>query len=177
MEVIMSADYKKNKGLTLTELIITLSVASILLAIAAPSFSGIIKNNRMVTQINELVAGLNLARSEAIKQGADVTVCMSNDSTSCSGTWSNGWIVFSDPDRDANVDAGEIIHRVYIPPKNGAVLTSSLSQVTFNSEGFSVGYDGSFLLCDDRGDASAKGVETSETGSVRTAQPAELSSC
>lgn len=59
----MKAKLQKHAGFTLIELIITLSVASILLAIAAPSFTGMIKDNRLITQINDFSASLNLGRS------------------------------------------------------------------------------------------------------------------
>lgn len=166
-------------GLTLIELVITISVAAILLAVAAPSFSEIIKNNRMTTQLNELVAGLNVARSEAIKRADFVTVCMSSDSTTCTGNWSDGWIVFPDFNNDGVVSAGETVFRVYAAPSTSAILSSTVNlndRITFDSEGRSVGYDGRYLLCDDRGDSNKKGLVTSNTGQVRTAQSSDLQS-
>jgi len=167
----------RTRGLTLIELVITLSIAAILLAIAAPSFSAIIQNNRMVTQVNELVAGLNLARSEAIKRGDNVTVCGSNDGSSCGGNWLDGWIVFSDLDNDGNVDAGETIVRVYSPSNNAAVLSFPRTHITYSSEGYTVGFDGRFLLCDDRGDPNRRGLVTFNNGRVQLATAEELMSC
>lgn len=167
----------RTSGLTLIELVITLSIAAILLAIAAPSFSAIIQNNRMVTQVNVLVAGLNLARSEAIKRGDNVTVCRSNDGSSCSGNWVDGWIVFSDLDNDGNVDAGEPVVRTYSSSNTAATLTSTRNRFTFNSEGYSVGFEGTFLFCDSRGDADRRGLALAGSGRVRVAGLAELASC
>jgi len=167
-------------GLTLIELLITLSIAAILLTTAAPSFTDIIKNNRMTTQLNELVAGLNVARSEAIKRANFVTVCMSSDYTNCNGNWSDGWIVFPDFNNDGVVSAGETVFRVYVASSTAAVLSATVNlddRITFDSEGRSVAYDGQFLLCDDRGDANRKGLVTSNTGQVRTAQSSDLPSC
>ncbi len=59
-------------GFTLIELMITLVVGAILLVVAVPSFLNFQKDNRRITQLNELVSGLNLARSEATKSNATV---------------------------------------------------------------------------------------------------------
>jgi len=167
-----------NRGITLVELIITLSIAAILLAIAAPSFSDIVRNNKMTTQLNELAASLNLARSEAIKRSSYVTVCKSNDSASCGGDWKNGWIVFPDLDNSGTVNNAETVLRVYVPPKNGAQLTSTIDEVIFDAEGYSVNYSNKkFQLCDIRGDSNKKGLITSNTGRIRIAQALELSNC
>jgi len=167
-----------NRGLTLVELVITLSIAAILLAIATPSFSVIIKNHKMTAQLNELVAGLNLARSEAIKRSSSVTVCKSNDSQSCGGGWNDGWIVFADPDNSGSINNNETILRVSVSPNNGAILSSTIDEIIFDAEGYSVSYSNkTFRLCDDRGDSYKRGLVTSNTGRIRTAQTSELSSC
>ncbi|MCA1805453.1 MAG: GspH/FimT family pseudopilin [Xanthomonadaceae bacterium] len=64
----------KITGFTLIELMVTISIAAILLAIGVPSFQAIIENNRLATQSNELITAVNLARSEAIKRSCDITI-------------------------------------------------------------------------------------------------------
>ena len=54
---------KKQNGFTLVELMIGLAIAAIVLSIGVPSFGDLMRNNRMTTQVNELVGALNLARS------------------------------------------------------------------------------------------------------------------
>ena len=44
-----------NKGFTLIELLITLVIAAILVTIAVPNFSGLVQNNRLITQTNSLI--------------------------------------------------------------------------------------------------------------------------
>lgn len=89
---------KRSRGFTLIELMITLVLAAIILTLAVPGFQDIIRNNRAATQANELVTALGLARSEAVKRGARVSLCPSADQASCTGgtDWSGGWIVFRD---------------------------------------------------------------------------------
>jgi len=89
---------KRSRGFTLIELMITLLLAAIILALGVPGFQDIVRNNRAATQSNELVAALSLARSEAVKRGARVSLCPSTDQATCTGgtNWANGWIVFRD---------------------------------------------------------------------------------
>ena len=97
----------KEPGFTLVELLITIVVATILLAAGVPAFQSFIKNNRVTAQANDLVSAIQLARSEALKRGVNTVVCASNKPAECTGkdTWADGWIVFSDPDRNNALDS------------------------------------------------------------------------
>jgi type IV fimbrial biogenesis protein FimT len=75
------------RGFTLVELMITLAVAAVLLTVAVPSFQAVFQNNRLVSQVNELVTAINLARNEAIKRGVNVTLRAET------GGFQNGWCV------------------------------------------------------------------------------------
>lgn len=84
-------------GFTLIELIVTISIVTILASIAIPSFTALIRSNQLTAGTNELVSALVLARSEALKRSNNVSLCASVNQTSCSGTdFSKGWIVFLD---------------------------------------------------------------------------------
>lgn len=102
------------RGVTLIELMVGVVVLSIILMFAVPSFRGAIASNRLTTSTNELVSAVALARSEAIRRGARVTICKSADGAACTtaGGWQQGWIVFTDTTRatfDPSVDAGESV--------------------------------------------------------------------
>ena len=86
----------KMQGFNLIELMVTISVLAILLAIATPSFTNIVLGAKLNGYANNLVAGAYLARSEAIKRNSIVQLCVSTNGSSCgAGGWEQGWIILS----------------------------------------------------------------------------------
>lgn len=159
----------RENGFTLIELLVTLSVAAILLAVAVPNFIAFVQNSRLASQANDLVTMLNYARSEAVKRNQRITVCSRATNTSCADTtWDDGLLVFADANGDGDVDGGETVLQIRQDLEGGNSLRSGLSRVTYQSNGFSSGFMGSFRLCDARGTASARAIVISNQGRVRT---------
>jgi type IV fimbrial biogenesis protein FimT len=86
----------------MVELMMVLSISMILLMIGIPSFSAVIKNQKITVALNDLFSAINLARSEAIRRGARVDL-MPTDGDD----WSKGWTVFVDKNNNQAVDAGD----------------------------------------------------------------------
>lgn len=122
-------------GFTIVELVITLTIAGILAAFAAPAMRTFISSQRLTTQANELVADFNLARSEAIKRSGNTGVCSSSNGASCGGTWQNGWIVFVDADNSRTWTGGDSVLRIHEAISNDVTVNSSASAVVFNVSG------------------------------------------
>lgn len=102
----------RQAGFTLTELIVTVAVAAILLTVGIPSFQDMFRRNRAAAHTNEVISALNLARSEAAKRGVRVSLCPSTDQATCSGgtNWNSGWIVFTDTStNDSTVTVGTVL--------------------------------------------------------------------
>ena len=114
------------------ELMITIVVAAIVLALAIPSFRTMIQNNRITAQANELVTALSLARSEAIKRGSPVTVCASDNQSDCNtADWTQGWILFTDDETGAGAPMINTILRVWGPLDGAPTITTSPAGVEF----------------------------------------------
>ncbi len=97
----MTMTPRPQTGVTLIELLVTLSIAVILMAIAVPGFQDFFRRNRVDSAASEFVAALNYARSEAIRRGVRVSVCGSSNPSAASPTcgddkWAEGWVVFVD---------------------------------------------------------------------------------
>ena len=174
----------RGQGFTLVELVTTLAVAGILLSLAVPSFSQFVKNNRLITQANDFVTALNVARSEAIRRGNRVTLCKSSNQVSCAGagSWDQGWIIFVDVNDDGIVsNPATDVFRVHgglggnTTLKGDAVLADYVSYVSSGATQQIGGtpsdtQSGMLVLCDDRGFISnAKGIQISATGRVSAA--------
>jgi len=82
---------RRDKGFSLMELMVTISVLAIILAVAVPSFSGVIGNSKLRGQVSELQAALNYARTEAIRQNRNVVFCHSNNGINCTIPVNNSW--------------------------------------------------------------------------------------
>lgn len=149
-------------GFTLIELMVALTVAGILTALAVPAFRTFLQNDRLMTEAFALRASMDLARSEAIKEDAQVTVCPSSDGLTCNATdWSQGWIVLS-----AN---GGTPLQVVPPVATGNSVTekNAYSTVTFTSTGQASlpgAASAAFTICDSRGGGSARYVEVNLMG-------------
>ncbi len=120
-------------GVTLIELVVTLSIAAILLTIGVPSFQDLMRNNRSAAQVNEFLTALNLARSEAVKRGASVSVCSSTDSATCRTSsvtnWADGWILYV-----TGTSPLEVL-RVWPAMSGTATCTATAGEVTFRGTG------------------------------------------
>lgn len=163
-----------HKGFTLIELMVTISVAAILLVIAVPNFQTFVLNNRITGQANDMMTALNYARSEAIKRGLPVSICSSTTGAACAGStdWGTGWIVFADPDNDGTLDPGETLLRVWPALGGGNTLNTGLAavtSVTFDSGGFARGSVTTFRLCDSRGTGSARNIQLAGSGRAKVA--------
>ena len=182
------------------ELMVALTVATILVAVGLPQMSVFFKGNRMVTNANDLLAGLHLARSEAIKQNSRVSICKSTNADAAVPTcatgaesWDKGWFVFIEGRNVGNKfgtytsNDGAIL-RVNTGAEGSEVtITANKPEidkyVTFTSRGVPKLVNGSsqsglFRVCDERGlknaadNVVARGVLLNASGRVRVTKDA-----
>jgi type IV fimbrial biogenesis protein FimT len=109
-------------GFTLVELMVVVAVIAILAVIAAPGMTAMINNGRATGQAEELVTSMQLARAEAVRRNARVTICASTDGASCASTttWSS-WIIHGMDYTDPTSPVDDVIRN---NTANGSVLVS-----------------------------------------------------
>ncbi len=77
-------------GFTLVELIVTISIVSIMLVLVAPSFADFMRKQRLIAATDGITSAIGQARTRALAQSVYVTIAP------IQGDWKNGWQVFSE---------------------------------------------------------------------------------
>lgn len=114
-------------GFTLVELMITVAVVAILMAIATPSFTSIINSNRLASAANEMVATLQTARMEAVRLNTTVKVC-----GGCDGN-AGSVVAYVDANNDNVATAAEILR---VSSFNPNIQRSGGTNLVFRADGF-----------------------------------------
>lgn len=180
-----------SRGFTLIELMVSIAVLAILLGIAAPSFRSMTATSDLRGVSNELITTLAQARSEAIKRGGRVTVCMSADGATCTATggWEQGWIMFNDDTHSgatATIDSGETVLRVFPKTSNNIVIKGNMTYVSYSADGLSRLMNGGFLagtlqVCSTvtgiANDERARKLVINNVGRVTVSRPSVAADC
>lgn len=137
--------WRRLAGFTTTELLVTLSIVGTVSALAAPSMTSALRRSMISAAANDLLGAVNRARTEAQRAGGagvPFSVCASSQSTTpststCTGSWNQGAIVFADLNGNGARDTGEEVV-LALPPMDGSVsvsLKSTLPYVLFAPNG------------------------------------------
>ena len=130
-------------GFTLIELMIVVALLAIISAFALPAFQSFIASNRLTSEANELLAGLNLARSEAVRSQRRVVLCRASATgcvTTADGERWQRWVVFVDNDADGVFDANELLREQVITGTtlnlvSNDALRAAGNQIAFRPDG------------------------------------------
>ncbi len=138
------------KGLTLLELILCIIVFSILSYLTLPLNQRLLISQRRHAMEKRLSSILIAARSAAINYRQAVTLCPSKDKRHCITDWRQQWLLFIDPNVDAQLNNEDRIIRVYPAIHYGHLhLTAFPSKRYFRflPNGFPDQQNGSFYFC------------------------------
>lgn len=140
---------KKYTAFTLLELLVTLAIMSILVSLAAPSWSMLVAERKINFQVWELRRALELARSLAVSQHLVWKVCMAATSLACVKEQGQRLLVFLDANNDHRVNRDEVIVRdIEVSGTNIKLSASGRSYIRFKPTGDAMD-SGNFLVCSD----------------------------
>lgn len=167
---------QRRSGFTLVELLIVLCIVAILTTVVVPELRHFIQEQRMVTQANEVLTVLAIARNSALHRQVRVTLCTSDNQQICNraNAWEAGWLLFTDAGVRGQVDENDQILR------SGGKLSADNTlraggtfryYVSYLPDGTSQGSGGlandTLRLCDARGREHARSIIINVTGRVR----------
>ncbi len=165
-------------GFSMIELLVALGIVAILLGLAVPSMINFVVSRRVLSLSQAFLASVNFARSEAVKRNDRVVLCKSVTGLSCvtSGGWDGGWILFHDPNNNAQLDTGEVVLRRQNPAASGLSLTGNApvaNYISVSASGVSKLISGAFqagtltLCTTPASDANVRQIILSATGRAR----------
>ena len=165
----MSVLHARQDGLTLPELLVSLTVISTLSVNGISQFKHTLQENRMASEVNQFITALHLARSEAVKHGKRIVLCPRMHGSRCGSSpdWVNGWVLFASDDRE--LDPDETLLQAGNPLSAGINLRSSnhRKRIVYQPDGSSGGSNASFTFCDTRKLAKPRVICLSNTGRPR----------
>ncbi|WOX06688.1 GspH/FimT family pseudopilin [Microbulbifer pacificus] len=157
---------RREAGFTLIELMIVVTILAIVMAIGIPSFTTMIKNNRLTAAVNDLAGALHFARAEAVRRGRSVQVQALNNDIA------NGLRVWFDTNSNSSFNDGEEMRVVRLAGTSGITATAGVTNLnmTYSARGSvsGAGNELKITLCDDRSGSHGKELRLLASGMLRT---------
>lgn len=168
----------KDQGFTLIELLMTLTVLAVVLAVAIPSFTSAVNSARKRTEVNQLLADLNFARTTAITRRQMVSMCAGTAACDRGARWRGQILTFVDTNANGALDAGEQ------PLRISSVATNlewnwgnfrSRQYMSFKPDGTTHSLNGTFTLC--RKNQALQTIVINITGRMKHGSPQNNGNC
>lgn len=139
------------KAFTLIELLITLLILSVLLAVGLPNFASFLQTKKSDDTIKRVKQAVEVAKVSAIVNGQNVTLCKSRDGEQCGGNWEQGIITFTDANADRKINQDDKLIRYFtFPDAQGSIHWRAFQNrqyLQITSQGFTRHQNGNFTYC------------------------------
>lgn len=136
--LISDASSRRSKGFTLIELMVTVVLLAILMALALPSIAGWIRNNKIRTVSDSLQNGLRTAQAEASRRSRQVVFSLTTAKPVANGYTAsqNGsnWAISTVPSTMAS-EASEFIESGVLADANSAIQITGPAAICFGALG------------------------------------------
>lgn len=166
---------RQQRGFTAIELMVVVAIVAVLMAMAAPSFNGLMERWRVKQGIGGMQSAIFLARSEAIKRGGNVVIQKTaNNTNGCTlalttAEWGCGWYICVDSNSNNTCNASEEVIQRFEPVARIEVQRSTAGEsVTFNRWGMPTGGFGFSMSPQGKSysDISSRGLCVSSGGRI-----------
>lgn len=157
------------KGFTFLELIVSISVTSILAAIVVPNFNNFLIRMRVDNEVSQLHRMLLMTRNAAINSGQKAIICPLNSNFECTGQWENELSAFVDVNDNKKLDDNEkiITVRAEINIADKLIYGKGRSMITFKPTGSLSGLaNGTFRYCPTNYTQHSRGIVIARSGRV-----------
>ncbi|GIU51626.1 GspH/FimT family pseudopilin [Shewanella sp. KT0246] len=148
------------KGFTLIELMVTVTIAAVIITVAIPSLKTFYEQQRVRSNIEVIQNIVSFARNQAVSYGATVSVCPFASATSCGSTtdWSNGVRVF------INANGADTELRAIDGFNDNDSVKGPAGVMTFSADGLSSA--GEFIYCPAGESDSSRSITVSGGGLI-----------
>lgn len=157
-------------GYNLLDLLIALTLLSILLSIATPALSAWLESQRLHSLQAGLFHATNKARYLAMTSQNRVTLCHLSEQGKCQQGWNGSISSFIDSNGNRQLDAGEeVFSTLYVP--NSITLNwrgmQPNNSIHFSNQGVTFVSNGTMSLCPSRQGARTAAMVISRQGRVK----------
>ncbi len=140
------------QGLTLIELLSTVSIISLVVAMGIPKMDQWIQQKTEESVLKSLFHLSVYARTEAIKATDYFTFCPTENRISCGGSWNKEIMIFKDSNKNETVDEDDVLFKLINLPESAPCIKWNLKKrqyVQFKPSGASNGTAGHFRYCEE----------------------------